>query len=664
MKSIRTKLILFTVALVFAVITGVSVLSILSAQTALKKTAEKTMEAMVEQGAEVVESKINWQLSVLETLAQNEFLTDDTLSNEEKLARYAAAIEKNGYLKMGIVDLEGNAIFSNGTNSNVADRDYFAKATKGEANASDPLMSKSEGIIVEIYAVPVIKGGQVTGVLTAIKDGSEISNIVNAITFGDTGKAFMLNKDGVKIAHYNQELVNKQDNDIENVKENPDLKSLVELEKKMVAGEAGSGNYYYTGVDKFMAYTPVGDTGWSLGVTIENSELLSELTWLTAVCIVLAVIFLIISSVLIFIISGSITKGIKLAVNYMKPIAQGDFTVKISEKHLRIKDEVGQMLNGLDSMQESLKEMLGLVIVNSTQIDEDAESLSAVSQEMSASTNVMTNSIQEVARGTISQTDALAEITEGISVFGSNIDRITADIKKVDGNAGEIFNSSQESNEKMQSLAKSVNDLNVAFSKFEGGIANLNQNISKINEITNLINSISEQTNLLSLNAAIEAARAGESGKGFAVVAEEIRKLAEQSRASAVNISVLIDDIQKEGETMMETAGFVSSEFTNQSSAIESTLISFHAIIEAVNEILPKIDRVNQSANSINSEKNDIMSRIEEISAVSEETSASSEEISASTEEIAKSTEDVAASAVNLGNRTKEMRQAVSRFKI
>jgi methyl-accepting chemotaxis protein len=315
-------------------------------------------------------------------------------------------------------------------------------------------------------------------------------------------------------------------------------------------------------------------------------------------------------------------------------------------------------------MQESLKEMLGLVIVNSAQIDEDAESLSAVSQEMSASTNVMTNSIQEVARGTISQTDALAEITEGISVFGSNIDRITADIKKVDGNAGEIFNSSQESNEKMQSLAKSVNDLNVAFSKFEGGIANLNQNISKINEITNLINSISEQTNLLSLNAAIEAARAGESGKGFAVVAEEIRKLAEQSRASAVNISVLIDDIQKEGETMMETAGFVSSEFTNQSSAIESTLISFHAIIEAVNEILPKIDRVNQSANSINSEKNDIMSRIEEISAVSEETSASSEEISASTEEIAKSTEDVAASAVNLGNRTKEMRQAVSSFKI
>ncbi|BCJ98368.1 methyl-accepting chemotaxis protein [Anaerocolumna chitinilytica] len=664
MKSIRTKLYLFTAVLLFLAITGVSVLSVISARSALEKTAEKTMEAMVEQGAEVVESKINWQISVLETLAQSEFLMDDTSSMEEKLTHFSDAIEKNGYLKVGLADLEGNTIFSNGTNTNVADREYFQKASKGESNASDPLISKTEGIIVEIYAVPIMKEGKVTGVLTAVKDGSEISNIVNAITFGKSGKAFMLNKDGVKIAHYTQELVDKQDNDLENVKQNPELASLVKLEKRMIAGESGYGKYYYNGVNKFMVFTSVGSTGWSLAVTVKDSELLSELTSLITVCIVMAVVFLIISSILIYFISGSITRGIKVAVNYMQPMAQGDFTVEISEKHLRIKDEVGQMLNGISVMQKSLKEMLGLIINNSAQIDKDAESLSAVSLEMSASTNVMTNSIQEVARGTVSQTDALADIAQGISVFGSNIDRITSDIKTVDTNANDIYLSSKESNTNMQNLAKSLADLNTTFSDFKSGITNLNLNISKINEITNLINSISEQTNLLSLNAAIEAARAGESGKGFAVVAEEIRKLAEQSRTSAVSISDLISNIQTESKVMIDTAGFVSKEFTNQSEAIESTLISFQAIIDAVNEIIPKIDTVNQSANLIKSEKNDIMSKIEDISAISEETSASSEEIAASTEEIAKSTEDVAASAVNLGDLTKEMGQAVAKFKI
>ncbi len=664
MKSIRTKLYLFTAVLLFLAITGVSVLSVISARNALEKTAEKTMEAMVEQGAEVVESKINWQISVLETLAQSEFLLDDASSVEEKLTHFSGAIEKNGYLKVGIADLEGNTIFSNGTNTNVADREYFQKASKGESNASDPLISKTEGNIVEIYAVPIMKEGKVTGVLTAVKDGSEISNIVNAIIFGNSGKAFMLNKDGVKIAHYNQELVDKQDNDLENVKQNPELASLVKLEKRMIAGESGYGKYYYTGVNKFMVFTPVGSTGWSLAVTVKDSELLSELTSLITICIVLAVVFLIISSILIYFISGSITRGIKIAVNYMQPMAQGDFTVEISENHLRIKDEVGQMLNGISIMQKSLKEMLGLIINNSAQIDKDAESLSAVSLEMSTSTNVMTNSIQEVARGTVSQTDALADIVQGISEFGSNIDRITSDIKTVDTNANDIYLSSKESNTNMQNLAKSLADLNTTFSDFKNGITNLNLNISKINEITNLINSISEQTNLLSLNAAIEAARAGESGKGFAVVAEEIRKLAEQSRTSAVSISDLISNIQTESKVMIDTAGFVSKEFTNQSEAIESTLLSFQAIIDAVNEIIPKIDTVNQSANLIKSEKNDIMSKIEDISAISEETSASSEEIAASTEEIAKSTEDVAASAVNLGDLTKEMGQAVSKFRI
>lgn len=664
MKSIQSKLILFTAILTTVIIVGISFLTINVASDALEATSEKTMKAMVEQGANTVESRVNWQLAVLETLASSEFITNNTLSANEKLEKCAEAIKKNGYMKMGLADLTGKITFSNNTNTDISKRDYFIKALSGQTNASDPLMSQTEGTIVVVYATPIMLDGKVIGVLTATKDGNEISNIVNDISFGETGKAFMLNSEGIKIAHYNNELVINQDNDLINVKEDSSLTKLVALENKMIKGEQGVGGYLYHGAEKTLVYAPVKSTTWSLAVTVNKSEILSELNTLIYYIVALAVIFLVLAFIVSILFARSISNRIKLAIIYINPIAEGDFSESIDEKHLKMKDEIGQMIQALARMQASMKDMLKVVISNSIKIDEDAQSLSTVSQQMSASSNVMSNSIQEVAKGSVSQTESLVTITESLSIFASNIEDITNGIKDVDNNAKDIVKHSETSNLNMKNLAQSVKVTNTSFQRFETGINNLGDNINKINDITNLINAISEQTNLLSLNAAIEAARAGESGKGFAVVAEEIRKLAEQSRESAVNISSLITDIHKDSKDMIEASNSVSKEFAEQTDVINSTLESFQYIIKSVEEITPKIDTVTASTNIINTEKNDIMDKIEDISAISEETSASTEEISASTEEIAGSSEDVANSAMNLGSSTKDMMKEVSKFKL
>jgi methyl-accepting chemotaxis protein len=664
MKSIKTKLLVLVLSLVACVILGVSAIAVFTASNSLLNTAEVTMESMVTQGVHVVSSRLDWQKSVLETVAANDYWLDDTLSLEQKFIKSQKYISNNKYIKLGYSDLEGNIQYSNGTSGDISDRDYFTIAAGGETYASTPLMSRTEGIMVVIYSAPVKRNGTIVGVITATKDSAEISNLVNDITFGETGKAFMLEGTGIKIAHYDNELVLNQDNDLVNVQENPSLKELAKLEERMINGEAGSGSYTFNGLEKFLVFSPVEGTDWSLAVAVEKSELLSELNELILSIAVTASIFLIIAFVSVVIITNSIIRRIKLAIRYIEPVATGDFSVPISEKHLMIKDEIGQMIKAIHTMQQSVKGMLKLVMNNSAEIDSDAQSLSAVSEELSAASNVMSNSIQEVARGTVSQSESLATVTESLSVFAGNINQIAKDIESIDTNAKEIRQLSNNSNEKIHSLADSVVATNSSFQKFEKGMESLGSNLDKINEITNLINSISEQTNLLSLNAAIEAARAGEAGKGFAVVADEIRKLAEQSRESSVNISALIADIHSENTTMITATDMISKEITQQTDIIHETLDSFQIIVKAVEEVLPKIDTVNNATYKINQEKDEILGRVEDLSAISEETSAASEEITASTEEIASSSEDVANSAANLGQRTKEMLMAVENFKL
>lgn len=518
--------------------------------------------------------------------------------------------------------------------------------------------------MVIVYAAPIKNGNQIVGVITAVRNGKTLNDITKDITFGKSGQAFMINKQGTAVANVNEQIVLKGDNINEDVKKDSKLKPFADIEKKMMNGESGVGEYTYGGVRKYLGYAPVNGTNWSIAVTSPKAEVLSGTNTLRLWTITASIIFIILGLVFVFILGSKIIKNIVAAIKYLETISSGDLSSVISPKYLELKDETGTLARAVKIMQESIISMIKSIRTNSSEINSHADNLSSISEEIAASSSDVATSMQDVAKGASSQAENLVNITDILNKFGSELVEIIDSIKEVDSNAKGINTMSAKSNTEMEQLAQSMNKLSDSFNDFISKTTTLGQNIKQIDEITSLINSIAEQTNLLALNAAIEAARAGEAGKGFSVVAEEIRELAEQTTESSKNISTLINSVSDDSSIMVKSSGEIKDQLNSQISIVNTTIDSFKLIVNEITQMSSKINMVNGLTANIDSEKSDILGKIEEISSVAEEVSASSEEIAASSEEMNASTEEVAATAHTLADMTNDMKKEITKFKL
>ncbi|MVX66503.1 HAMP domain-containing protein [Clostridium chromiireducens] len=659
-KTIKSKLIVLISILLLVVSTGFGIISYINASDALISNITKTLPEIAIQASNTVQANLDNQLNSMEATAN---VVSVTNNDPDKLMTILKdEVKRNGSIKMGYSDVNGNITYTTGQQDNIKDTTYFKKSISGENFINDPEVNADKTAMTMEYSVPIKNNGSIIGVLVSVRNGMELSNIIKKISFGKTGSAYMINSQSNSIAYKDPSMPLNQYNSIKEAEKDPSLKGIADMQKKMIAGETGLSLYTFGGKESYGGFSPIEKETWSVVVILEKSELLSELDSLKFSIALTSILFMIIGILVIYIISHKLSTRIRYASNSLNILATGNFTNRINEKHLHFKDEIGDMDNSMNTMQSSIGSMIKISKDSSLIIDENSSNLSTISQNMVLSSNNIANSMQEVTIGINSQANNLLEITTILNNFSSKLEDIVMNIKDIDKNTIAMNELANNSNSSMKLLMNAVRSISLSFKTLSNKITTFRRNVKEVNNIVEMINSIADQTNLLALNASIEAANAGEAGKGFIVVANEVKALAEQTKASSKNISKLISDISSDTNVITEDTINMNTNLSNQINVINETINSFENIVDVIKTVIPKVQAVNVAAIEIDNEKEDILNKIESTSAIAQEISASSEEISASADEMYNLSNEVATTATTLNNMTKNLINEQNKF--
>lgn len=413
---------------------------------------------------------------------------------------------------------------------------------------------------------------------------------------------------------------------------NGETKDLVFTDKSFyqdaLSNADANGNSYvdYNGKKHLYIYSKIGNTGGMLSVLVPYNYITHQAKSIQQITIIIVIIATIVATAIGVFVANGIAKTILDINRTLGYVANGDLTVSVKTKR---KDEFNILSSSINHMINNMKNL----IMKSTEVDkkviESAAQINSNSALLLTASKDISSAINEIQSGIVMQ----AQDTE---VCLMQTDKLSKEINEVYDNSVAIEsiatttkNVVEDGINKIDKLEETVKSSFEITHKTIKDIEDLEVETRTITDILLVINEISEQTNLLSLNSSIEAARAGEAGKGFAVVASEIRKLAERTVSSAREIEAIIKNINVKTKYTVDTVRQAEkiSEDTNVN--ITNVIDSFNNINKHVDELALKLESIIKGLGVIETSKVDTLNAIENISAVAQETSASSEEVDA-----------------------------------
>jgi methyl-accepting chemotaxis protein len=584
--SAKAKMLLLIGMLFTSTILLVSVVGFINFKSASVEDYTKQLDNKASLISKAVEQKMGRYLDALHIMA-NDIEIDESglLDIERTVAELHAMTNKLGVLNV-YVAMQNGATYSHSTdglltNFNAVEkkREWFLRAFNGEDNIITTPYISAEGEAVMAVAVPVKRADEVLGVLSLNLAVNQISDFIESLT--SENQLFVSRSDGYLLASQDANIIGK---------------NLFELRPsyKQYQNESTSNHTYFFENNEYeVVSAQIASLGWTVWAWDSSSNINSASNENLKISLLLALLLIVLSLYIVYLIVvrimyipiGGEPKEIEAIVT---KIAQGDLgsIAPANGKETGVYREILAMVYSLKGIIEHINVSTVQLSASSTDLSESASSVNRSSEsqmmqleQISTAMNEMTVTVDEVARNALEASTAADEAnthsSKGIIVV-------------------------DEMNTNISTLVDGITDVQKVMNKLE-------DEIISIGSIIEVIRGISEQTNLLALNAAIEAARAGEQGRGFAVVADEVRSLANRTQDSTNEIQAMISSLQTESKNSVElmqvnveNAKLTAEKSNKANDALEAIRHSISTIKDMNNQIATSAEEQTLVAGEIN----------------------------------------------------------------
>ncbi len=384
---------------------------------------------------------------------------------------------------------------------------------------------------------------------------------------------------------------------------------------------------------------------------------------LSSICSSVIVVMLICIAVGIR-LAGSMSRNIRKSIQVVGRLAEGNLDVWVDDKLLKKKDEIGELSRVTITLRDTMRSTIKEITDNAKALLEASQLLGTAADNTNGTMNDVRTAVSQVVDNSQLQAENSQSTSEQMKIMGDNITETSNEAELLSGNAASMQSSSEKASKTLLSLRQINEDVKKIIGEVQEQTNRTNESVKKIQAATTFINSIAEDTGLLSLNASIEAARAGDSGRGFAVVAEQIKNLSEQSNESSKEIEVTAEVLRADSEKAVQAMQQMQEIIASQSESMQETQQVVAEVIEEIASSMKSIAQIKESSGRLEGARNEVLQAVEHLSEISAENLDSTKSTYEQTEIVADTFKQVYNSADELKTIADKLVKSIEYFKM